>query len=181
MDPETLEALRRNSGLALTKEGSWTWGTGVVENPRVQAMFHQGVAVRADGEVTLSVGRMWAYVATEGPAFFVSGLRCGDDVAGPTVELLGARALPIFGHAPPVAGWGPDQRIYLWLHGLAGPAICLRSAHQAFAALLDEGPAGLAFVFRRPAQPGSGQRADDRRVPVVMLSEIPAAAAPRPA
>ena len=87
MDPETLEALRRSSGLALTKEGVWTWGTGFVENPRVQTMFHAGVAVRDDGELTLSVGQMWAYIKAEVTAFFVR------NVADGLVHLLGDRTL----------------------------------------------------------------------------------------
>lgn len=178
MDPDKLEALRRNSGLALTRDGVWMWGTRPVENPRVQAMFHRGVAVRADGEVTLSVGHMWAYVGCPGPAFFVTSLRRG--AAGPMLRLLGDREVPLFaeGGPAPSAGWGPDDRLYLWSQGIGADgsdavAICLRDAHQSFASLLVEGPDGLAIE--------SGGANGDRRIPVVMLAAIPSPGAARPA
>ncbi len=154
MDPETLEALRRSSGLALTKEGVWTWGTGFVENPRVQTMFHAGVAVRDDGELTLSVGQMWAYIKAEVTAFFVR------NVADGLVHLLGDRTLPIA--ALRVAGWGPDARLYFWLDGLPGPAICLRAIHQRLINHMQDDGAGLML--------------GDRLVPLVALTTIPGSA-----
>lgn len=171
MDPETLEKLRRSSGLALTKEGVWTWGTGFVENPRVQTMFHAGVAVRDDGEVTLSVGHMWAYVKAEVTAFFIRSIGLGASAAGDAapgdagvVSLLGDRALPIA--ALRVAGWGPDERLYLWLDGLSGPAICLRDIHQR--------------LINQMGDDGRELTVGDRRVPLVMLPTIPRANTPAP-
>ena len=151
MDPERLEALRRNSGLALTKEGVWTWGTGFVENPRVQAMFHAGVAVREDGEVILSVGGMWAYIKVEVTAFFVRNVTDG------IVYLCGGRELPVA--ALKVAGWGPDERLYLWLEGLSGPALCQRDIHQRLVDHISDDGAALTL--------------GDRRVPLVALATIP--------
>jgi|GEM_PF-1864445 len=192
MDPEKLEALRRNSGLALTRDGVWMWGTQLVENPRVQAMFHRGVGVRADGEVTLSIGHMWAYVACPGPAFFVAALTHREGDAGSTLRLLGDREVPLFagGGAQPVAGWGPDERLYLWVDGIGGEvgggqgrvAICLRDAHQTFAARLQDGPEGLELVMGSGDATGErpGLRAHDHRIPVVMLATIPSASAIRP-
>jgi len=167
-EPEWLEALRRNSGLSLTREGVWMFGTQPVESPRVQAMFHEGVAVRDDGEVTLSVGRMWAYVKTDGPAFFVRAVG-GLDGGAPAMRLLGAREVPLTSAS--IAGWGPDDRLYLWLSGLARgevPAVCLREAHQALAAHIEERERGHVLVL------------GDRTLPLVMLAEIPAASSPRP-
>lgn len=168
-EPEWLEALRRNSGLALTRDGEWRYGTRTVESSRVQAMFHRGVAVRDDGEVTLSVGQMWAYVKTDGPAFFVRAVNVGE-AHGPTLRLLGERVLPISEVVS--AGWGPDDRLYLWLRGLAAqvlPAVCLREAHQALIARLEERERGHVLAF------------GDREIGVSMLPAIPSAAAPPPA
>ncbi len=177
MDPEWLEALRRKSGLALSREGVWLYHGRPVDNPRVQAMFHRGVAVRADGEVTLSVGRMWAYVESDGPVFFVRAV-AGLDSPEPTVRLLGERVLPLVpraeGAAATVAGWGPDERLYLWIDGLAGPAICLREAHQALIGRIEERDGGHALDL------GSGDATDDRRIGLVLLEAIPAADAGRP-
>ncbi len=194
MDPERLEAIRRNSGLALTADGIWMWGTRPVENPRVQAMFHRGVDVRPDGEVTLSVGQMWAYVACPGPAFFVQtvGRKASDGDsptagADPMLRLLGEREVPLFAeaHPLPVAGWGADERLYLWVHGVGGVAICLRDAHQALTERLEEGPDGLDLLFEGSgsvvgSEPGSGGTTGDRRIRVVMLAAIPSPGAPRP-
>jgi len=187
MDPEKLEALRRNSGLALTVDGMWMWGTRPVENPRVQAMFHRGVAVRDDGEVTLSVGHMWAYVACPGPAFFIAGIAwaaSGDaTTAGPVLRLLGEREVPLFdaNEPPPIAAWGPDERLYLWVSAVGGVAICLRDAHQALAARLADGVDGVVLELGSGGAAGSGDATGDRRLPVVMLATIPSAGTPRPA
>lgn len=162
-----LEALRRNSGLALDPEGRWRYGTGFVENERVAELFHAGLAVRPDGEVTLTVGRMWAYVKCEGPAFFVRSVR------GRDVELLGGRTLALGAEA--VFGWGPDERLYLWVKDQP-PAKVLRTPHQALVAGLEE--VGGA------ARPGGARlvcRVGDLAIPVLRLSESPGPNTPPPA
>jgi hypothetical protein len=177
-EPEWLDALRRNSGLALSKEGVWLYRGRPVDNPRVQTLFHRGVALRDDGEVILRVGRMWAYVESDGPIRFlraVTGLdRLGE--GAPRGRLLDGTELALVPDRgePTVAGWGPDERLYLWLEGVVGPAICLREAHQALAARIEE--EGGALVLNL----GSGDRTGDRRVPVALLQAIPAAGARRP-
>lgn len=161
MSPEAwLEHLRRSSGLAIDPEGRWRYGTGFVENDRVAELFHAGVAVREDGEVTLTVGRMWAYVRCEGPARFVRAVRDG------AFELLGGAKWPLVGA---VFGWGPDERLYVWTTD-GGPARVLRVPHQALIAGLEEDPEGRLVLT-----------VGDRAVPVVRLGTIPGAAAPRPA
>ncbi len=179
VEPEWLEALRRNSGLALDAEGRWHYASGFVENERVSEMFHRGVAVRPDGEVTLSVGKMWAYVKCEGPAFFVRSIRNAeaDEDEGPlpqhaqhpqhaVVELAGGRKV---GLAGATFGWGPDERLYVWLHGVDGPALLLRSAHQGLLAGLEESAGdGLCLIV-------AGTSFDVARIP-----ERPGPAAPRP-
>ena len=172
-DPEWLEALRRNSGLSLTRDGVWMYGGQPVENPRVQAMFHRGVAVRDDGEATLSVGRMWAYVKTEGPAFFVRAVR-GIAEGAPVAALLGEREVPL--ERVKVAGWGPDDRLYLWFlrldgkRAIATAAVCLREAHQTLCERIEEDGAGYVLDL-----------GGDRRTALVMLGAIPSASAPPPA
>lgn len=163
-----LEALRRNSGLALDPEGRWRYGTGFVENERVAELFHAGVAVRPDGEVTLSVGKMWAYVKCEGPAFFARSVR------GHEVALLGGRTLVLT--AGSVFGWGPDERLYLWAAG-EPPVKVLRAPHQVLVAGLEEVPeAGVG--------PGRGSlvcRVGDLAIPVVALERAPGPNTPAPA
>lgn len=175
MEPEWLEALRRNSGLALSRDGVWTWGGRQVENPRVQDLFHQGVRVRDDGEVTLSVGRMWAYVESEGPIYFIRAVHSLGS-SGASCRLLGGRVLPLLsgveGRPPTAAGWGPDERLYLWLAGLDGPAICLREAHQILSSRIVE-------LEDRPAL-ALGDPSRDRPIAITTLAAIPSAGAQRP-
>ena len=165
-EPEWLEAKRRNSGIALTRDGDWRFGTRSVENPRVQAMFHRGVAVRPDGEVTLKVGHMWCYVQAAGVIHFVRAVRELDGEA-PVARLLGDREVAL--GEDTIAGWGPDERLYLWIAGLEGPAICLREAHQALAARLVGEETPRLLLGR------------DRSLALVMLPAIPPPDAPRPA
>ena len=164
MDAEQLERLRRQSQLAVTKEGDWTWGGNRVENPRVQELFHSGVAVREDGETIVAVGRMWAYFDAPVTAFFVRALAAD----GRTLRLCGGRELAL---GPGVeAGWGPDDRLYLWLPRLGGPAIALRDAHLALTSRLLERDGALWLEGA----------AGDPAIPVAMLGQIPTAAAPGP-
>lgn len=155
-----LEALRRNSGLALDPEGRWRYGTGFVENERVAELFHAGLAVRPDGEVTLTVGRMWAYVKCEGPALFARAVR------GREVELLGGRTLTLTERS--VLGWGPDERLYLWAGGGEAPVKVLRTPHQALVAGLDELGGGAGTGDSRLVC-----RVGDLEIPVLRLAERP--------
>jgi hypothetical protein len=156
VEPEWLEALRRNSGLALDEEGRWRFGAGFVENERVSELFSAGLAVREDGEVTVTVGAMWAYVRCAGPAFLVRTMR--RDASGAVVfGLAGGRELGVDAIAG--VGWGPDERLYLWLDGAAlgapgtgaRPALVSRVVHQALIAGLDDvdGRLTLAIAGRR--------------------------------
>jgi len=151
-----LETLRRNSGLALDPEGRWRYGAGFVENERVAEMFHGGVVVRPDGEVTLTVGRMWAYVKCEGPARFVRGVR------GRQLELLGGGALDLDTHS--VAGWGPDDRLYLWVDE-GGPLKVLRAPHMAFVAQLETQPP--------PEHDRLVLRCAGLEIPVITIAQVP--------
>lgn len=171
-----LEALRRNSGLALDPEGRWRYGTGFVENERVAELFHAGLAVRPDGEVTLTVGKMWAYVKCEGPAFFVRSVR------GREVALLGGGTRSLGVDA--VFGWGPDERLYLWVGGQP-PAKVLRTPHQALVAgVYEVGDVGEVDETDVGSGSGSGRlvcRVGDLEIPVVKLAERPGPNTPRPA
>ncbi|MCA9518166.1 MAG: hypothetical protein KC635_24680, partial [Myxococcales bacterium] len=123
MDEAALEALRRNSGLSLSDEGVFSFHGSEVPNPRVQALFHRGLAVRDDGEVTLSIGGKWAYVAVATVARFVSGLaaRAGQLEARFLGDVI--RAV-----APDAFAIGPDDRVYAWFDGDPVPAKLLRPA-----------------------------------------------------
>jgi hypothetical protein len=132
MDEVALEALRRGSGIAVDADGVFTQQGRLVEHPRVQRLFHQGLSLREDGEVVLRVGPWWCYVTVARTAFFVASLRQvrGEDgvaEGGWEALLLGGRAVPLAGA---VLGYAPDERLYLWAEGLSGPAVLLRQAHM---------------------------------------------------
>lgn len=122
---EVLDALRRNSGIGLTRDGGFTLHDAPVPNMRVQALFHRGLTVRPDGDVVLTVGSRWCYVSCAGVARFVVSVRLTP--AGLVARLKGGA---VFTAPDPVIGYGPDDRIYLWLTPEDPPALLLRAAHQ---------------------------------------------------
>jgi hypothetical protein len=80
IDLEKLEWFRRNSRVGLTKNGEWTYNDLVVENARVQRLFHRGLRMNEAGEAQLHVGRQWCYLETvEDTLFFVENLRVEND------------------------------------------------------------------------------------------------------
>ena len=133
MDPELLEALRRNSGLRLDSEGRFFFHERPVENQRVQALFHRHLEVRDDGDVTLTVGSQWAYVVCETVAYFVDSMKWNE--AGLEVRFRHQEGAVVI---EPWLGFDPVGRCYLWTTATARPAILVRSAHQMLASLLEE-------------------------------------------
>ncbi|MFT7581837.1 MAG: hypothetical protein ACI9MR_003515 [Myxococcota bacterium] len=136
LDPAVLEALRRNSGVHVTRDGVFEFHGRPVDNTRVRALFHSGLVVRDDGEVILTVGAMWAYVTCDSAARFVRALDDRDGVL--TSRLLDGTMLTT---DAPVVAYGPDDRFYLWLDATEHPAIALREAHQFLASRGQEGGA----------------------------------------
>ncbi|MEZ4269815.1 MAG: hypothetical protein R3F39_25940 [Myxococcota bacterium] len=134
MEPSHLEMLRRQSGLALNRDGAFIYRGALVDNPRVQALFHQGLAVRPDGDVTLTVGAQWAYVACEGVALFVDGLEAE---SGALVLRLRGRT-PVRCSEPHIA-FGPDDRVYVWSARDSLPAILTRACHGRLVEQIDAG------------------------------------------
>ncbi len=170
MDEGALEALRRGAGIAVDVDGVFTQHGRLVEHPRVQRLFHAGLAIRADGEVVLTVGPWWCYVEVARTAFFVEAFRRAareESEAGPAASpweaaLLGGRQVSLAGG---LLGYGPDGRIYLWAPELAGPAILLRSAHMQVMGAL-----------------GSSDSADGQALGVLFceLEAVPTHQTPRP-
>ena len=107
MEPELLEALRRNSGLRLDSEGRFFFHDRPVENERVQTLFHRHLAVTQDGDVTLTVGEQWAYVECEAVAQFVDTI--GSSGAGLKIRFR-HREDSVVGE--PWLGFAPDGRCY---------------------------------------------------------------------
>ena len=124
MDPELLEALRRDSGLRVDRDGRFFFHERPVENTRVQGLFHRHLEVRADGEVTLTVGAQWAYVACETVASFVDALAVDDGQL--TARLRDGRRVVT---PSPRLGFAPDGRCYVWLGEGRPPAVLARAAH----------------------------------------------------
>ena len=141
MDPEWLDALRRNSGLRLTADGQFRFKDAPVPHPRVQRLFHQGIRVLEDGQVTLTVGEQWAYVSCEGVARFVE--RVATHGEGLLLSFLGGDEL--CSSEPRIAA-GPDDRLYLWIADDAPPAVLLRAAHQRLSAWFVEGADGAVVL-----------------------------------
>lgn len=159
--PEVLEALRRNSGIGLTLEGRFTLHGQPLPNPRVEDLFHRGIAVRGD-DVVLTVGARWCYVACEGVARFVHGMRF--TATALVVRLSAGEEREV---AEPILGYGPDDRFYLWTSAAEPPAILLRSAHQELLSRIDD-----AMRVATPWGPP---------IPVWPLDAVPGAATPPPA
>ena len=137
MNSEALDYLRRHSGLSLSEEGVFFFHGQVVPNPRVQALFHSGLEVRPDGDVTLTVGSQWAYVSCAGVARFIDSV--GVTAEGLVISLRGhERAVS----ANPFLGISPDERFYFWEAKKGPPAVFTRSAHQQLAGLLSNCVAG---------------------------------------
>lgn len=111
-----------------------------LENPRVRRMFHAGLAVRADGEVTLTVGRQWAYVRCEGVARFADALSVAE---GRLTLRLRGEALVVC-RAPAVA-FGPDGRVCVWPAPEEPPVQLGRAAHAQLAELLVDTAQGPAL------------------------------------
>lgn len=124
MDASELEMLRRQSGLSLTRDGVFIYRGGLVEHPRVQAMFHSGLRALPNGDVRLSVGGQWAYVRCEGVARFAEGLTpVGGELE---LRLRGGERLRC---RDPRIAFGPDDRVYVWDAPDSPPAIVTRAAH----------------------------------------------------
>ncbi len=137
-----LEARRRQSGIAVTSDGVLTYGGRPIENDRVVALFYQGLDVRADGEVTLTVGRFWCYPEVAGVARFVRRISPDDD--GGRAVLADGREIPLAGAA---LGYASDGRFYLWFDDVRGPALALRDAHQAIAGLVADDPNAVGLAI----------------------------------
>ena len=163
MEPELLEALRRNSGLRLDSEGRFFFHDRPVENERVQALFHRHLAVTQGGDVTLTVGEQWAYVECETVALFVDTI--GSSRAGLRIRFR-HREESVVGE--PWLGFAPDGRCYLWLEPEGPPAILVRGAHQALASLLEDQGGAMILPLT------TGPRA------VLALEAVPTPAAPLP-
>lgn len=160
MEDEALELIRRNSGLRLDAQGRFHFQGGPVESERVQALFHRGLSVRSDGEVILTVGTQWAYVACDGVARFIERLRASAE--GLFVTLRGDADGRLW-RSPRVA-FAPDGRCYVWDGEGGPPAVLLRAAHHAVATQIREDAHGHPVLW-----------AAGLAIPVGSLSRVPRA------
>jgi hypothetical protein len=142
VDAQALELLRRNSGLSLDGDGTFFFKGEIVPNPRVQQLFHRGLDIRPSGEVTLSLGKVWAYVKTAGVARFVTSLVKNDR----WVEIHLQDGVALKSECPRVV-MGPANRFYLWEEADSYPAILLRRAHHELATLLEERVVGSTVEY----------------------------------
>ena len=140
MDSNALEILRRNSGLSLDAHGNFFSAGQRVPNERVQRLFHEGLAIRETGDVTLTLGKVWAYVAAESVARFVTRLVRREGVL--EIALIDGTRTNV---EKPRVSAGPDNRLYVWETPEAYPAVLLRSAHNALAEILEDRDGEIGF------------------------------------
>ena len=69
-----LDAIRRNSRIQLDREGRFHHAGEAVEHPGVHRALCRGLSVRPDGEVIISIGTQWCYVAIDETAQFVTSV-----------------------------------------------------------------------------------------------------------
>jgi len=142
MNPDALEYLRRNSGLSLDSDGVFYSMGQKVPNDRVQQLFHDGISVLDSGDVTLTLGKVWAYVEPRTVARFVTAVK--RDEASLEISMINGVCSKV---TNPRVGMGPDNRFYLWEHENMHPAILLRRAHHELAELLEERDGDIGFVL----------------------------------
>ena len=140
MAAEALEFIRRNSGLTLDAQGRFHSAGVRVANDRVNALFHRNLDIRENGDVTLTLGEVWAYVNTETVARFVTALHRNEDLL--IISFVDGRSVEA--EDPRICA-GPDNRLYLWETPDAYPSVLLRSAHSALAELLEEREQRIGF------------------------------------
>ena len=78
---EQLDVLRRNSKLRIDREGRWWLDGRLVENDKVQVLFHQCLSVDpVSGQPRLTVGTQWAFVQfIDDTAWFVTRVQVEHD------------------------------------------------------------------------------------------------------
>lgn len=164
-EPEWLEALRRDSRIGLDAEGRFSYRGRPLENERVEALFHRGLSVRADGEVILRVGAQWCYVQVQDVPFFVDALRgasAGSVGSGQGTVMVRLRSGAEEAFEPERLQWCGDSLVYYDLaHGAR--ARLSRWAVLDLSELLVEcpsAPGGIGIRYRGEVVPLRG--ADDR-------------------
>jgi hypothetical protein len=108
MDPSALLAGRtRETKIRRDRYGRWYEGGEPLEHPNLTRSFDAWVDRAEDGRFCLSNDINWAYVAIEGPAYFVRGVERG---ASALILLLsGDRREPLRGET---LRQGPDGALY---------------------------------------------------------------------
>lgn len=127
----------RETAIRRDRRGRWFNGDERIEHPGVVRSFDGWIDRADDGRYCLRNAINWAYVAIEGPPYFVRSVRVVElgvvlALSGEGEELLDARTLRT----------GPDEA--LWCDVRAGlPARFDPHAQQGLAALVDEDEAGV--------------------------------------
>lgn len=81
LTPEQLDYLRRHSKLRIDRESKFWLDGRLVENERVQLLFHQCLHIEeSTGDLKLVVGQQWAYIETiDDTGWFVRRVEVGAD------------------------------------------------------------------------------------------------------
>lgn len=151
ISPDELEALRRNSGIALSSDGVWRYRDARVPHPRVQELFHRGLELRADGQIILNVGKYWCYVTCESVARFVDGITLRPAEGTFSARLKGG--FKVVAERPPRIAFDPDSRLFVWLPGQP-VAVLTQQAHNAIIGHMDVSDQGqLELALGRVSWP----------------------------
>lgn len=148
MDPQQLEALRRNAGFELDREGQ-LWHRGVrVEHPGVRAALLGGLTVNEAGEPVLQVPQadgsvQWAYVRCEGTPFVAQAARLDATTLHLRLNTGEQVALPLAGLALRLEG---EHDLHVRIHGGRHEARLGRQAWTAVAG--DLTPDGDGWCLR---------------------------------
>jgi uncharacterized protein len=137
-DPDLLERLRGESGLAVDAEGRFLHHGEPITHARTLEVLWRSLAPAPDGRWRVTIGRESAYVAVDETPWVVRGVRVeGVPARRITLLLAGGREAPLRPETLRVAGDGvlrgdlPD-----------GTARFSRAGHLALGALLEEDPPG---------------------------------------
>lgn len=135
MDPAMLEKLRRNSGLAVDREGRVHHEGQVMTHAGVADTFASGLDVNEAGEAIVRIGRQWAYVRCERTPFVVVRVQPGEGMLALTLntgERLEIPAQDVQLHLE------ADRDLYVRIHAGRHEARFGRTAWAKIADLLEE-------------------------------------------
>jgi hypothetical protein len=135
MDAAQLDILRRNSGLAVDREGRVHHEGEVMSHARVADTFAHGLDLDDRGEAIVRIGSQWAYVLCDRTPFVVMRVHPGDGVLRATLNTGEVLELPAATLELRLEG---DHDLFVRIHDRRHEARFGRTAWALLAAMLEE-------------------------------------------